>query len=47
MEGYVQRMAWTAVWEGILPESAAYDPYGPPLPADERDRLWKALDSLQ
>jgi 4-hydroxy-tetrahydrodipicolinate synthase len=47
MEGYVQRMAWTAVWEGIMPEAAAYDPYGPPLPADERERLWKALETLQ
>lgn len=47
MEGYVQRMAWTAEWEGIMPASAAYDPYGPPLPASEREQLWKALESLQ
>jgi 4-hydroxy-tetrahydrodipicolinate synthase len=47
MEGYVQRMAWTAQWEGIMPASAAHDPYGPPLPASEREELWKALDSLQ
>ncbi|MFF0448333.1 dihydrodipicolinate synthase family protein [Streptomyces sp. NPDC004609] len=29
IEGYVRRMLWAAVWEGLIPESAACDPYGP------------------
>ncbi|MEV4106154.1 dihydrodipicolinate synthase family protein [Nonomuraea sp. NPDC049695] len=36
MEGYVQRMLWLAAAEGRVPESHAYDPYGPPLPEEER-----------
>ncbi|MEU6779849.1 dihydrodipicolinate synthase family protein [Nonomuraea angiospora] len=36
MEGYVQRMLWLATAEGRVPESHSHDPYGPPLPAEER-----------
>ncbi|MEV1171069.1 dihydrodipicolinate synthase family protein [Nonomuraea sp. NPDC049784] len=36
MEGYVQRMLWLAAAEGRVPESHAHDPYGPPLPEQER-----------
>ncbi|WP_344874608.1 dihydrodipicolinate synthase family protein, partial [Nonomuraea antimicrobica] len=36
MEGYVQRMLWLAAAEGRVPESHARDPYGPPLPEEER-----------
>lgn len=36
MEGYVQRMLWLAAAEGRIPESHAHDPYGPPLPEQER-----------
>lgn len=39
IEGYVQRMLWAAVGEGLLPQAAAHDPYGPPLPPSERDLL--------
>ncbi|HZC26605.1 MAG TPA: dihydrodipicolinate synthase family protein [Actinopolymorphaceae bacterium] len=46
MEGYVQRMAWVAAWQGILPDAVAVDPYAPPLPGDERDRLIRALERL-
>ncbi|UWE11114.1 dihydrodipicolinate synthase family protein [Actinacidiphila bryophytorum] len=46
IEGYVQRMMWAAVWEGLLPESAAHDPYGPQLPAHERDRVVRCLEEL-
>jgi 4-hydroxy-tetrahydrodipicolinate synthase len=46
MEGYVQRMAWVAAWQGILPDAVAVDPYAPKLPGDERDRLVQALDQL-
>ncbi|MFF4618180.1 dihydrodipicolinate synthase family protein [Nonomuraea jabiensis] len=36
MEGYVQRMLWLAAAEGRVPETHSHDPYGPPLPAEER-----------
>lgn len=37
MEGYVQRMLWCLADDGIVPEESAHDPYGPDLPAAERD----------
>lgn len=46
MEGYVQRMAWVAAWQGILPVEVAIDPFGPPLPEAERRRLVHSLDAL-
>lgn len=46
IEGYVQRMLWAAVWEGLLPEAAAFDPFGPALPAAERDLVIRCLESL-
>lgn len=36
MEGYVQRMLWLAAAEGRIPGAYAHDPYGPPLPEEER-----------
>lgn len=46
IEGYVQRMMWAAVREGLIPESAAYDPYGPQLPPAERVRVVQCLEEL-
>lgn len=46
IEGYVQRMAWVAAWQGILPDHVAFDAYGPGLPAAEREHLLRALDQL-
>lgn len=46
MEGYVQRMAWAAEWQGILPAEYANDPYGPPCDPSEREALRAALDEL-
>ncbi|GAA2206683.1 hypothetical protein GCM10009850_021410 [Nonomuraea monospora] len=42
MEGYVQRMAWLAAAEGLVPEEHAHDPYGPALPDGERARVLAA-----
>lgn len=36
MEGYVRRMLWAAAADGALPPEASDDPWGPPLPAEER-----------
>lgn len=44
LEGYVQRMAWIAAWQGILPDEYAVDPHGPALSLGERDAL---LDHLE
>jgi 4-hydroxy-tetrahydrodipicolinate synthase len=46
IEGYVQRMLWAAAWEGLLPWSAACDPYGPALPSSERDLVIRCLEGL-
>ena len=39
MEGYIRRMLWAAAAEGALPADACDDPWGPPLPNDERDTV--------
>jgi len=39
IEGYVQRMMWVAVAQGWLHPDFAHDPFGPALPASERDRV--------
>jgi 4-hydroxy-tetrahydrodipicolinate synthase len=36
MEGYIRRMLWAAAAEGAIPAEACDDPWGPPLPAEER-----------
>jgi 4-hydroxy-tetrahydrodipicolinate synthase len=46
MEGYVQRMAWLAAWEGILDPAWCHDPFGPPAGPGERDELLRAVDRL-
>ncbi|MCS0639527.1 dihydrodipicolinate synthase family protein, partial [Streptomyces sp. LP05-1] len=46
IEGYVRRMLWAAVWEGLLPAEAAYDPYGPPAGPDERRAVTGCLAEL-
>ena len=39
IEGYIRRMLWAAAAEGALPADACDDPWGPPLPNDERDAV--------
>src|SRR5438874_5264983 len=43
MEGYIQRMLWCLVHQGVIPADAAYDPWGPPLDSAEFDRLGACL----
>ncbi|MFI5717206.1 dihydrodipicolinate synthase family protein [Nocardia sp. NPDC051750] len=45
-DGYVQRMAWIAGAEGILPTDLLTDPYAPPLPGDEKARVLAAFHRL-
>ncbi len=39
MEGYIQRMLWCLVHQGIIPAEAAFDPWGPPLEPAEFERI--------
>jgi 4-hydroxy-tetrahydrodipicolinate synthase len=39
MEGYIRRMLWAAAADGALPVDACDDPWGPALPAGERDAV--------
>jgi 4-hydroxy-tetrahydrodipicolinate synthase len=43
MEGYVRRMLWAAAADGALPPEACDDPWGPPLPAEERAAVQRAV----
>ncbi|SCL26774.1 4-hydroxy-tetrahydrodipicolinate synthase [Micromonospora rhizosphaerae] len=45
MEGYVQRMLWIATHEGRIPPRYAVDPYGPALPAEDRERVLRMVRS--
>jgi 4-hydroxy-tetrahydrodipicolinate synthase len=47
MEGYIQRMLWCLVHEGVIPASSAHDPWGPELPAGEFARLGEVLAGLR
>lgn len=39
LEGYVRRMLWAAAADGALAPDACDDPWGPPLPPQERDAV--------
>jgi 4-hydroxy-tetrahydrodipicolinate synthase len=43
MEGYVQRMLWAMVAEGVLSSDASDDPWGPALPQSQRDAVIQAV----
>ena len=43
VEGYVRRMLWALAADGVIPEDACDDPWGPPLPAAEREAVRRAV----
>jgi 4-hydroxy-tetrahydrodipicolinate synthase len=43
MEGYIRRMLWCLVHQGVIPAEAAHDPWGPPLAQAEFDRIRSCL----
>jgi len=43
MEGYVRRMLWALAAEGVIPDDACDDPWGPALPATERETVRRAV----
>jgi 4-hydroxy-tetrahydrodipicolinate synthase len=47
MEGYIQRMLWCLVHDGVIPADAAFDPWAPPLEAAEYQRIGACLERLR
>ena len=47
MEGYIQRMLWCLVHEGVIPAEAAHDPWGPKLDPAEFDRIGDCVARLR
>src|SRR2546429_5923113 len=43
MEGYVRRLLWALAADGVIPEDACDDPWGPDLPPAERDVVRRAV----
>jgi len=43
MEGYVRRMLWALAADGIIPDDACDDPWGPALDAADRERVGRAV----
>ena len=43
MEGYIRRMLWALAAEGVIPEAACDDPWGPELPVAEREAVYRAV----
>jgi 4-hydroxy-tetrahydrodipicolinate synthase len=46
MEGYIQRMLWCLVHQGVIPRDAAHDPWGPRISPAERARIEECLERL-
>jgi len=43
MEGYIRRMLWALAADGVIPDYACDDPWGPALPAAEREAVRRAV----
>jgi len=43
MDGYIRRMLWALAADGVIPDDACDDPWGPALPAAERDHVRRAV----
>src|SRR6266508_4091399 len=43
MEGYIRRMLWALAADGVIPDDACDDPWGPELPAAERETVRAAV----
>lgn len=43
MEGYIRRMLWALAADGVIPDEACDDPWGPALPAGEREAVRRAV----
>ncbi len=47
MEGYIQRMLWCLVHQGVIPIEAAHDPWGPRLDASEFEAIGECVQRIQ
>ncbi|HEU5170032.1 MAG TPA: hypothetical protein VFU46_05820 [Gemmatimonadales bacterium] len=43
IEGYVRRMLWAAAADGVIPDDACDDPWGPALPDADREQVRRAV----
>ena len=43
MEGYIRRMLWAVAADGVIPEEACDDPWGPELSTEERSAVIRAV----
>ena len=46
MEGYIRRVLWALVHEGVIGSESSYDPWGPQLPAIEFSEIGNVLRGL-
>jgi 4-hydroxy-tetrahydrodipicolinate synthase len=47
MEGYIRRMLWALAADGVIPDDACDDPWGPPLPANQREAVASAVSDAR
>jgi 4-hydroxy-tetrahydrodipicolinate synthase len=47
MEGYIRRMLWALAADGVIPDDACDDPWGPTLPAAEREAVRRAVRAVR
>jgi 4-hydroxy-tetrahydrodipicolinate synthase len=47
MEGYIRRMLWALAADGVIPDDACDDPWGPVLPPAEREAVRRAVRGLR
>lgn len=47
MDGYIRRMLWALAADGVIPDEACDDPWGPALPASEREAVRRAVRELR
>ena len=47
MEGYIRRMLWALAADGVIPDDACDDPWGPALPAAEREAVRRSVRALR
>jgi len=43
MDGYIRRMLWALAAEGVIPDDACDDPWGPQLPGAQREAVRRAV----
>jgi 4-hydroxy-tetrahydrodipicolinate synthase len=46
MEGYIRRMLWSLAADGIIPDDACHDPFGPALASDHHARVLEVMRTL-